>query len=639
METVFLELLNRSIAAGWLIFAVLLLRVLLKRASKGIRCLLWAFVAFRLVCPFSLESVFSLIPSEETLSPEMLYARTPAVDSGMPALDSAMNPFMSQSFAPVPEASVSPLQVAVFAASVIWAAGLAAMLVYAAVSCFRLRRRVGAAMRVDDNIWLCDQAASPFIFGFWKPRIYLPSDLDEGRMAYVLAHEKAHLKRRDYLWKPLGFLLLSVYWFNPLCWLAYWFFCRDMELACDERVVRTLDLQEKKAYSEALLSCSAGRRGLSACPLSFAEVGVKERVKNVLSYKKPAFWLTAAAVVLCAAAAVCLLTNPAGMTLSAFDEGISLEAVFGETACLWVGDGGAYRRLPSVEDVQLETIGNIRIRRRPLLNDPGKDRTPAHALVLQSETDAIPSASSALGGVYLCFNDGYTAFWLYDGDPPAHSYKVQNPEAVREIFDKLRTQVQAADTAAAPNFAATVLEVNGESLLVRPLDGSDEARSADKIWVSAGGMTESERAALTVGSLVRIFYDGLIAESYPAQIQTVYAIVNIDEYDGYPAAESIAVADIDGDGREETCCLGPGPTSGLFTFTFSAAEDGRPEYSTTFVLFLDVYPQFSFVETADGKLRVKGVTWGDTPQTYLYDIAVQDDNIVLSENGVPLTRW
>lgn len=246
METVFLELLNRSIAAGWLIFAVLLLRVLLKRASKGIRCLLWVFVAFRLVCPFSLESVFSLIPSEETLSPEMLYARTPAVDSGMPALDSAMNPFMSQSFAPVPEASVSPLQVAVFAASVIWAAGLAAMLVYAAVSCFRLHRRVGAAMRVDDNIWLCDQTASPFIFGFWKPRIYLPSDLDEGRMAYVLAHEKAHLKRRDYLWKPLGFLLLSVYWFNPLCWLAYWFFCRDMELACDERVVRTLDLQEKR---------------------------------------------------------------------------------------------------------------------------------------------------------------------------------------------------------------------------------------------------------------------------------------------------------------------------------------------------------------------------------------------------------
>ena len=181
--------------------------------------------------------------------------------------------------------------------------------------------------------------------------------------------------------------------------------------------------------------------------------------------------------------------------------------------------------------------------------------------------------------------------------------------------------------------------MNGESLLVRPLDGSDEARSADKIWVSAGGMTESERAALTVGSLVRIFYDGLIAESYPAQIQTVYAIVNIDEYDGYPAAESIAVADIDGDGREETCCLGPGPTSGLFTFTFSAAEDGRPEYSTTFVLFLDVYPQFSFVETADGKLQVKGITWGDTPQTYLYDIAVQDDNIVLSENGVPLTRW
>ena len=311
MSGIFLKLLNLSISASWLVLVVLALRLVLKRAPKWVNVLLWGMVALRLMLPFSIESALSLIPSAETLSPEVVrFDPAPTITSGVTIIDNAVNPALSESFAAAPLASVNPLYVWTYLAGWVWLIGLAAMLLYALVSYLRLRRRVSASIPLRENVYVCDDIASPFILGIVRPRIYLPSALDEAQRGSVLSHERAHLARRDHWWKPLGFALLAVYWFNPLLWLAYTLLCRDIELACDERVLRGMDAGQIKDYSSALLACSVPRRMLAACPLAFGEVGVGARVKNALRYKKPAFWVVAASVAVCVVVAVCFLTNP-----------------------------------------------------------------------------------------------------------------------------------------------------------------------------------------------------------------------------------------------------------------------------------------------------------------------------------------
>ena len=311
MSGIFLKLLNLSISASWLVLVVLALRLVLKRAPKWVNVLLWGMVALRLMLPFSIESALSLIPSAETLSPEVVqFDPAPTITSGVTIIDNAVNPSLSESFAAAPLTSVNPLYVWTYLAGWVWLIGLAAMLLYALVSYLRLRRRVSASIRLWENIYVCDEVPSPFILGIVRPRIYLPSALDEAQRGSVLSHERAHLARRDHWWKPLGFALLAVYWFNPLLWLAYTLLCRDIELACDERVLRGMDAGQVKDYSSALLACSVPRRMLAACPLAFGEVGVGARVKNALRYKKPAFWVVAASVAVCVVVAVCFLTNP-----------------------------------------------------------------------------------------------------------------------------------------------------------------------------------------------------------------------------------------------------------------------------------------------------------------------------------------
>ena len=311
MAAVFLKLLNLSISASWLVLAVLVLRLISKRSPKWVNVLLWGIVALRLVLPFSIESAVSLIPSAETVSPAAVqFDPAPTITSGVSVIDNAVNPSLSEHFAAAPTASVNPLYVWTEIAGWVWLIGLGAMLLYALVSYLRLRRRVSVSLPIQDHIYLCDAISSPFILGVVKPRIYLPSGLDEVQRQNVLSHEQAHLARRDHWWKPLGFALLAVYWFNPVLWLAYTLLCRDIELACDERVIRTMDESAVKTYSTVLLACSMPRKAVITCPLAFGEVGVKERVKNALHYKKPAFWVVAASVAVCVVVAVCFLTNP-----------------------------------------------------------------------------------------------------------------------------------------------------------------------------------------------------------------------------------------------------------------------------------------------------------------------------------------
>lgn len=310
MDDIFLKLLNMSINAGWLILAVIVLRLLLRKAPAWISCLLWALVAVRLVCPFSLESIFSLIPSGETIPRETVFSPAPAVDSGVKMVDTVVNPIMRESFAPVPGDSVNPLQAWLFIAGLAWAAVACALLFYAAVSSLRLYLKIRTAVRLKGRIYLSEFIDTPFIFGIIRPRIYLPSDMPEELRLPVIAHEQAHLERLDFFWKIFGYILLSVYWFHPLCWAAYILFCRDLELACDEKVIQNYDTNQKKLYSEALLACSLRQRRMAVRPLAFGEVGVKRRIQSVINYKKPAFWAVTAAVVVCIAAAVCFLTDP-----------------------------------------------------------------------------------------------------------------------------------------------------------------------------------------------------------------------------------------------------------------------------------------------------------------------------------------
>lgn len=342
MENVFLHLLNMSLTAAVLVLVVLWLRVIFHRAPRWIHCLLWALVAVRLVCPFTIESNLSLMPENIVVSVpensvidapqvEMIHPNTSISDASVPDMPVAdpnsggsiggtvggsvstpvVTPTPDASLsATTPEYSADPWQIALAVATYAWLVGVAVLAVYAVVTTLRLRRKVGEAAHLEGNLWHCDHIRSPFILGVFRPRIYLPSDLSGAARDSVIAHEQAHLHRRDHWWKPLGFVLLMVYWFNPLMWVAYVLLCRDIEAACDERVVRDMPTADRKAYSEALLSCSAPRRLVSACPLAFGETSVKSRIKSVLNYKKPTIWIIVAALLASIVAGVCLLTDP-----------------------------------------------------------------------------------------------------------------------------------------------------------------------------------------------------------------------------------------------------------------------------------------------------------------------------------------
>jgi len=310
MVNTFIELCNRSIQAGYLILAIIFLRLVWKRIPKLMYRFLWCLVGLRLALPFTLETALSLIPKKTVIEPEILYAKTPAVDSGIPTVNQVVNPMMSESFTPAVGASVNPLQVVMTIGAWIWLVGLVALLLYGVISYIRLHYKVQDAVLLKENIFQSEKVGSPFVFGFLQPRIYLPYSLEEENMAYVIAHEKMHIKNRDHLLKPIAFILLSVYWFNPLVWLAYYLFCKDLELACDEWVIWNLETADKKAYAKALVMCSTERKFGSISPLAFGENAVKERIKNVLRYKNPSCWAFVGICVVVLIAVVCFMTNP-----------------------------------------------------------------------------------------------------------------------------------------------------------------------------------------------------------------------------------------------------------------------------------------------------------------------------------------
>ena len=323
----FSNILNASIAASWMVVAVIVIRFLLKKAPKWTHVALWGLVAVRLLLPFSIESAFSLIPSTQTVPQEVLrYEGTRLFEPAH--LDVISNPIFSGDVSIELGQTVDRVQVRMVDMSFVWLAGIAILILYTAISYWRLRRKVDTAVLYKDNIFQSENVSSPFVLGVIKPKIYLPFKMNCQDLEHVVAHEQAHIHRKDHWWKPLGFLLLTIHWFNPLMWLAYVFLCRDIELACDEKVIRDLGNDQRADYTQALVACSVNRRMIAACPLAFGEVGVKERVKSVMNYKKPSFWIIVLALIACVVIAVCFLTNPMGFQFAEANHTIASATYF-----------------------------------------------------------------------------------------------------------------------------------------------------------------------------------------------------------------------------------------------------------------------------------------------------------------------
>ena len=504
MNELFLKIINMSISASWLILAVLILRLVLKKAPKWVNVLLWGIVAVRLAFPFSIESALSLIPSAETIPLDIEMAAKPTIDSGVPAINSVVNPVLS-SFAPPQHVltSANPLQIWIPILNIIWLIGVGALLFYTAVSYWRLCRKVDTAVRYKDNIFQSENVSSPFVLGLIKPRIYLPFKLDGQNLEHVVAHEKAHIHRKDHWWKPLGFLLLTIHWFNPLMWLAYVLLCRDIELACDEKVIKELGNEQRADYTQALVACSVNRRVIAACPLAFGEVGVKERVKSVMNYKKPAFWVIILAVIACVIVAVCFLTNPK-------QDSYTLRIV--------VPAGSQEEFVYSHEEVS--TIKNT---------------------IKIWSGDGLGDTEVLLSPVNKTTETGYTATYLTRGMPVEFDaekdtwFKVgvnmQN-STNEDIFvyvevENVAVRISDESTPDRMRFEAEILEIYDGNYLVKPVEGSWELNSADRIEVPIRNAHPSPEPE--IGDVIEIEYSGEILETYPARITEVFSIRVIKE--------------------------------------------------------------------------------------------------------------
>ena len=656
MNELFLKIINMSISASWLILAVLILRLVLKKAPKWVNVLLWGIVAVRLICPLSFESALSLIPSSETIPLDIEMAAKPTIDSGVPAINSVVNPVLS-SFAPPQHVltSANPLQIWIPILNIIWLIGVGALLLYTAVSYWRLCRKVDTAVRYKGNIFQSENVSSPFVLGIIKPRIYLPFNMNGQDLEHVVAHEQAHIRRKDHWWKPLGFLLLTIHWFNPLMWLAYVLLCRDIELACDEKVIKELGNEQRADYMQALVACSVNRRMIAACPLAFGEVGVKERVKSVMNYKKPAFWVIIIAVIICVGVAACFLTNPKQdrYTLRiVVPAGSQEEFVYTEEEVstvrnsikIWSGDGlgdtevllfpvnktaetgytatylthgmsvefdaendtwfkiGVNMQNPTNEDIIVYVeVENVEVRIVDEINSviewfdyletpdemkwdgsleisltefpdvtfrwtygemlavKGSKSTSLYtgmpiwnAYFCDLTGDGLPELCSSIswgsgmidnrviiydyanGVSYELSDRGYFDFTLrqdhQDGRLYVDKTKYHTDELVetgRLVFKNHCIQIEGFSNEAHQVFQAEILEICDGNYLVKPVEGSWELSSADRIEVPIRDAHPSQEPE--IGDVIEIEYSGEILETYPARIADVYSIKVVAE--------------------------------------------------------------------------------------------------------------
>ena len=664
MSELFLKIVNMSISASWVVVAVLALRFCLKKAPKWVNVLLWGIVAARMVFPFSIESVLSLIPSAETISPTIMMEQSPSVQTGVPALNHVINPVISGSFTPAPGASANPLQIWIPVLAGIWLFGIVALFLYSAVSYCRLRRKVCEAVILRDNIYQSENVCSPFVLGIIRPKIYLPYHMDSREMDHVIAHEQTHIRRKDHWWKPLGFLLLTIHWFNPLMWLSYVLLCRDIELACDEKVIGKMGNAQRADYTQALVACSVDRRLIAACPLAFGEIGVKERVKSVMNYKKPAFWIVLASVIVCAVIAVCFLTNPIGFQ---FDVSANTIVSANHFDMRNADDPVAIEMTPA-------QIGELNSRLAGVKNCKRSDKyaglTPGYQISAQMQDGSYIRISgySLSDNTMVDIEQNGKRYAVSDREFQEYLSRICAGGDVSAAFDlqPLRAQYpEYFDLDASAGLDVYVWQMAPDSYYfgLLPHAASPRDSTAQELLALRGASSEQMRYILAAYALDPddihvipwqnpissyipecwiVTENGESLEEKQAQyIQTVSAMLfgegNTLLHDDYPIYDSI-VFDVDGDGIDEVCVLGFGRTSGLFTFTFRAAEIGADtlKYDT---LFCTEWYDLSFIHGDDGVVRVQGIDQKEPPQTHLFDIAVVDGSIQLTEDGQSISRY
>lgn len=664
MSELFLKIVNMSISASWVVIAVLTLRFCLKKAPKWVNVLLWGIVAARMVFPFSIESVLSLIPSAETISPTIMMEQSPSVQTGVPALNHVINPVISGSFTPALGASANPLQIWIPVLAGIWLFGIAALFLYSAVSYWRLRRKVCEAVILRGNIYQSEKVCSPFVLGIIRPKIYLPYHMDSREMGHVIAHEQTHICRRDHWWKPLGFLLLTIHWFNPLMWLSYVLLCRDIELACDEKVIGEMGNEQRADYTQALVTCSVGRRVIAACPLAFGEIGVKERVKSVMNYKKPAFWIVLASVIVCAVIAVCFLTNPIGFQ---FDVSANTIVSANHFDMRNADDPVAIEMTPA-------QIGELNSRLAGVKNCKRSDKyaglTPGYQISAQMQDGSYIRISgySLSDNTMVDIEQSGKRYAVSDREFQEYLSRICAGGDVSAAFDLQPLRVQYPeyfDLDASAGLDVYVWQMAPDSYYfgLLPHAASPRDSTAQELLALRGASSEQMRYILAAYALDPddihvipwqnpissyipecwiVTENGESLEEKQAQyIETVSAMLFGEGdtllHNDYPIYDSI-VFDVDGDGIDEVCVLGFGRTSGLFTFTFRAAEIGADtlKYDT---LFCTEWYDLSFIRGDDGVVRVQGIDQKEPPQTHLFDIAVVDGSIQLTEDGQSISRY
>ena len=552
MSELFLKIINMSISASWLVLVVLILRFVLKKAPKWVNILLWGIVAIRLICPFSFESALSLIPSAETFPEKVISGPSFDVQTGITPVDNRINDYLGDRYfegVTVPANNGNNIMTIL---TIVWTIGILLLVAYTVISYWRLRRKVDTAVRYKDNIFQSENVKSPFVLGIIKPRIYLPFNMNGQDLEHVVAHEQAHIHRKDHWWKPFGFLLLTIHWFNPLVWLAYVLLCRDIELACDEKVIKELGNEQRADYTQALVACSVNRRMIAACPLAFGEVGVKDRVKSVMNYKKPAFWGVVLAVIVCVFVAVCFLTNP--VTKNNGTDGTVTEWFdYLETPDEMVWDGRLEINIPEFPGVtfrwypeKMEAVTEEGIvplfHGMPIWNtyfcDLTGDRIPDLCSTYTFGSGIIDSRiiiyDYANGASYELSDRGYFDFTLRFNEADGYLYvdktKYNTDELVetgRLVFKNNSIQIEGFSNEAHQVFRAEILEIHDGHYLVKPVEGSWELNSADRIVVPISNAHPSPEPE--IGNVIEIEYSGEILESYPAQIADVYGIKLIRE--------------------------------------------------------------------------------------------------------------
>ena len=552
MNELFLKIINMSISASWLVLVVLILRFFLKKALKWVNIRLWGIVAIRLICPFSFESALSLIPSAETFPEKVISGPSFDVQTGITPVDNRINDYLGDRYfegVTVPANNGNNIMTIL---TIVWTIGILLLVAYTVISYWRLRRKVDTAVRYKDNIFQSENVKSPFVLGIIKPRIYLPFNMNGQDLEHVVAHEQAHIHRKDHWWKPFGFLLLTIHWFNPLVWLAYVLLCRDIELACDEKVIKELGNEQRADYTQALVACSVNRRMIAACPLAFGEVGVKDRVKSVMNYKKPAFWGVVLAVIVCVFVAVCFLTNP--VTKNNGTDGTVTEWFdYLETPDEMVWDGRLEINLPEFPGVtfrwypeKMEAVTEEGIvplfHGMPIWNtyfcDLTGDRIPDLCSTYTFGSGIIDSRiiiyDYANGASYELSDRGYFDFTLRFNEADGYLYvdktKYNTDELVetgRLVFKNNSIQIEGFSNEAHQVFWAEILEIHDGHYLVKPVEGSWELNSADRIVVPISNAHPSPEPE--IGNVIEIEYSGEILESYPAQIADVYGIKLIRE--------------------------------------------------------------------------------------------------------------